>query len=251
MALYTTRYRLISVHWQQTDLFPLCVFNISDVCSIKWINRFVLITVYDIQLAGARGFIGVLMSFRFMVTSSKYPIEPFRPYSKRYVELGIFDTTRATRTPAFWEYPRRPMITILSIHIISDSLRSKSKQDKFNVTKLSGQWVDCNWTSFKMTRILPTDTSNVSLKFGVDIQSQAKFRVRTQKKYDMAARWPFSKRQRRDSIGFFLPIHKGNVWLKFGLDFKSKNKATVWKPKKSNMAPRRPFWKWRRWKPIG
>ena len=35
------------------------------------------------------------------------------------------------------------------------------------------QWelVDGKWTSFKIYRILPTDSSNLPLKFGLDIQS--------------------------------------------------------------------------------
>ena len=45
----------------------------------------------------------------------------------------------------------------------------------------SSQLVHCYWTAFRVSRILPTDTSNVSLKFGLDIQSLAKFSVRKPK----------------------------------------------------------------------
>ena len=40
---------------------------------------------------------------------------------------------RTTRTPSFWEYPRRPMITHTIDQLILDS---KYKQDKVKVTNL-------------------------------------------------------------------------------------------------------------------
>ena len=85
-----------------------------------------------------------------------------------------------------------------------------------------GQWVDCNWTSFKIIR------------------------------------QPFWKRHCWKSLGFCLQPQRTCTW-NLKLKFQSKlelcclNHVTyrVQKPKKSNMATRQPFRKWSNWKSIG
>ena len=98
-------------------------------------------------------------------------------------------------------------------------------------------------------------TSIVLLKFGVDIQSQTKFRVPKQKKSNIDARRRFWKWRTSLKINRLLPrasTHNKNiVLLKFGVDIQSQTKLSIWKPQKSSVAIRRPFWKWRRWKSIG
>ena len=85
-----------------------------------------------------------------------------------------------------------------------------------------GQWVDCNWTSFKITR------------------------------------QPFWKRHSWKSLGFCLQPQRTFTWnlkLKFQskLELHCRNHVAyrVQKPQKSNMATRQPFRKWGNWKSIG
>ena len=69
----------------------------------------------------------------------------------------------------------------------------------------SGQCVDCNWTLFKITRILSTHIHmcNVLLKFDLDIQSQINVKSPETEKSNMATRQPFWKWHLWKSIGLF------------------------------------------------
>ena len=104
--------------------------------------------------------------------------------------------------------------------------------------------------SLKINRLLPIYISIVPLKFGVDIQSQTKVRVRKPKKIQYGRLAAILKLTLL-KINRLLHIYRSIVPLKFGVDIQSQTKVRVWKTKKSNMATRRPFWKWHRWKWIG
>ena len=85
-------------------------------------------------------------------------------------------------------------------------------------------------TSLKINRLLPIYISIVPLKFGVDIQSQTKVRVRKPKIANMAAWRPFWKWRHWKSIGFCLWPSSTRIWslkLKFQskLDLHSGNHA--------------------------
>ena len=82
-----------------------------------------------------------------------------------------------------------------------------------------GQWVDCYWTSFKITR------------------------------------QPFWKRHSWKSLGFCLQPQRTSTWhlkLKFQskVELRCRNHVT-YRVQKSNMATRQPFRKWCNWKSIG
>ena len=101
--------------------------------------------------------------------------------------------------------------------------------------------------SLKINRLLPIYISIVPLKFGVDLHSQTKVRVRKKIQYGcLAAILKLTLLK----INRFLHIYISIVPLKFGVDIQSQTKVRVWKPKKSNMATRQPFWKWCCWKSI-
>ena len=90
---------------------------------------------------------------------------------------------------------------------------------------------------------------NPAFKFGVDIQSQTKVRVRKKKiQYGcLAAILKLTLLK----INRLLHIYISIVPLKFGVDIQIQTKVKSLETKKSNIATRRPFWKWRRWKSIG
>ena len=103
--------------------------------------------------------------------------------------------------------------------------------------------------SLKINWLLPIYISIVPLKFGVDIQSQTKVRVRKPKiQYGCQAAVLILTLLK---INKLLSIYISIVTLKFGDDSQSQTKVRVWKPKKSNMATRQPYCKWRRWASIG
>ena len=76
-----------------------------------------------------------------------------------------------------------------------------------------------NMTSLKINRLLPIYI--LLLKFGVNIQSQPKVRVRKPKKSNMATRWPYWKWGRWKSIGLCLWPPSICTW-NFKLKFQSK-----------------------------
>ena len=84
-------------------------------------------------------------------------------------------------------------------------------------------------TSLKINRLLPIYISTVPLKFGLDIQSQTKVRVRKPKiQYGRKAAI-FKLMSLK--INRPLPIYICIVPLKFGVDVHSQTKVRVWKPK--------------------
>ena len=86
----------------------------------------------------------------------------------------------------------------------------------------------------KINRLLPIYISTVPLKFGVDIQSQTKVRVRKPKNPIWPQGGHFEKLTSL-KINRLLPIYISIVPLKFGVDIQSQIKVKVWKP-------RNPIW---------
>ena len=86
-------------------------------------------------------------------------------------------------------------------------------------------------TLMKTNKLLSICISNLSLRFGFDIQSQIIVKSHETEKSNMTARWPLLK------INRLLSIYTSNVLLKFGLDIQSqtevrahKLKNPIWPP---------------------
>ena len=88
---------------------------------------------------------------------------------------------------------------------------------------ISGQYMDCNWTSFKITSLLFTNTCRKCFGFGFEIQSQTEVKSPETKKSNMATRRPFWKWHIWKSIGFF-PYTLVMCYWSFDLIFKAKQK---------------------------
>ena len=90
----------------------------------------------------------------FNKTTTVY--EPLVGRNKRPVHQGYTQITRTTRTPAFWGYPRRLMIT----HTI-ESLDPKSREDKVKVTNLIKIRQNFKCLNFEMgiTRDTPSEVA--------------------------------------------------------------------------------------------
>ena len=99
----------------------------------------------------------------------------------------------------------------------------------------------------KIDRLLPINTSIVVLKFGVDIESQSKVRVRKPKiQYGCQAA---ILKVTSLKINWFQPIATSDMRMKFKSEIPKQTRVTLKKPchlqspetEKSNMAARRPF----------
>ena len=105
----------------------------------------------------------------------------------------------------------------------------------------------------KNNRLLSIYTSNLLLKFGLDIQGRIKVKSLETEKSNMATRWQFWKWHHWKSIGFgSWPQTIGKWNLKFQSKLELRKPCYLQSPdtEQSNMAARRPFWKWHCWKSI-
>ena len=101
----------------------------------------------------------------------------------------------------------------------------------------SGQYMECNWTSFKITSLLFTDTCR---KCAAEVRvgnSKPKRSLSPETKKIQNGHQAAILKVTFLKINWHLSIHTSNVLLKFGLDIQSQTEVRVRKPKNPRWPP--------------